>query len=76
MIKKEIYIDKNTNEKLTKETYDDGDVFYNNIKTLWHRLDGPAIEYSDGTKEWYIDGKQYTELKFNIQVRKMKLENI
>ncbi len=22
-----------------------------------HRLDGPAIEYSDGTKEWYREGK-------------------
>jgi len=22
-----------------------------------HRLDGPAIEYSDGDKEWYIEGK-------------------
>ena len=23
----------------------------------WHRLDGPAIEYADGRKEWWIDGK-------------------
>jgi hypothetical protein len=22
-----------------------------------HRLDGPAVEWSDGTKQWYINGK-------------------
>lgn len=27
----------------------------------WHRLDGPAIEYPSGTKEWYIDGEYLTE---------------
>jgi hypothetical protein len=30
-----------------------------------HCLNGPAIEMSDGTKEWWIDGKQYTEEEFN-----------
>ena len=24
-----------------------------------HRTDGPAVEYADGTKAWYIDGKQH-----------------
>ena len=24
-----------------------------------HRLDGPAIEHSNGNKEWYINGDQY-----------------
>ena len=23
----------------------------------FHRLDGPACEYSSGTKEWWVDGK-------------------
>jgi hypothetical protein len=23
-----------------------------------HRLDGPAIEYLDGTKDWWIEGKR------------------
>jgi hypothetical protein len=22
-----------------------------------HRIDGPASEYSDGTKEWWINGR-------------------
>jgi hypothetical protein len=38
---------------------------YNKIKS-WHtngkrhRTDGPAIEYADGTKHWYIDGIEYS----------------
>ena len=30
-----------------------GDVFYFNAKGKLHRLDGPAVEYSYGTKEWW-----------------------
>lgn len=32
-----------------------------------HRLDGPAIEYvdADGYKEWWVDGKRFTEQEFN-----------
>ena len=26
---------------------------------LLHRLDGPATEWLDGTKEWYVDGKRH-----------------
>jgi len=25
--------------------------------TMHHRLDGPAIEWADGDKEWFVDGK-------------------
>jgi len=28
-----------------------------NDKDEYHRLDGPAIEWANGTKEWYVDGK-------------------
>ena len=31
-----------------------------------HRLDGPAIEWSDGTKEYLVNDQQYTELEFNF----------
>jgi len=27
----------------------------------WHREDGPAIEYVDGTKMWYVNGKLHRE---------------
>jgi len=26
-----------------------------------HRDDGPAVEYSNGRKEWWIDGKRHRE---------------
>jgi len=42
--------------------YKDGSVldFYDNSKML-HRVDGPAIEYADGRKDWFIDGKRHRE---------------
>jgi len=27
--------------------------------TIYHRLDGPAVEYADGTKVWWVDGKRH-----------------
>jgi hypothetical protein len=42
--------------------------YYNNANQL-HREDGPAIEYSDGDKDWYINGEELTEAMF-IQVTK------
>ena len=30
-----------------------------------HRTDGPAIEYADGQKRWYINGVELTESQFN-----------
>lgn len=32
--------------------------YYNNVGAH-HRLDGPAIEYSDGDKYWYINNKRH-----------------
>lgn len=30
-------------------------------KNILHRLDGPAIEYDDGIKVWYVNGKRHRE---------------
>ena len=30
-------------------------------KGYFHRLDGPAIEYKDGGKEWWVNGKCHKE---------------
>lgn len=38
--------------------------YYNEAGQL-HRLDGPAIEWSNGIKLWYIEGKGYFEQEFN-----------
>ena len=47
MIEQFIHIDEN------------GDKFYYKDRTLntLHRVDGPACEWSDGTKYWFVDGK-------------------
>ena len=36
-----------------------GDVIYYNDKHQVSRLDGPAKEYSNGTKYWYVNGKRH-----------------
>jgi hypothetical protein len=38
-----------------------GDKFYFKDKemTVFHRLDGPAVEWSIGYKEWWVDGKRH-----------------
>ena len=38
------------------EVYDTHTVWYN-LEGKYHRIDGPAIEYADGYKEWWINGK-------------------
>jgi hypothetical protein len=30
---------------------------YKNAKKQLHRLDGPAVEWADGNKKWYCNGK-------------------
>jgi len=44
-----IYIDK------------DGDKFYYKDRgmTIYHRLDGPAVEGANGYKAWYVDNKRH-----------------
>ena len=32
-----------------------------------HREDGPACEWADGTKWWYLNDKPLTEAKFNAR---------
>jgi hypothetical protein len=34
---------------------------YRNEQGQLHRTDGPAIEWNDGSKEWYINGKRHRE---------------
>src|SRR5690606_6887315 len=35
-----------------------------------HREDGPAIEYTNGDKRWYIEEKELTEEEFNARPKK------
>jgi hypothetical protein len=41
------------NEFGTKRYYKDKEM------TIFHREDGPAIEYTDGYKGWYLNGKRH-----------------
>lgn len=34
---------------------------WKNLNGLYHRVDGPALEYSDGFKAWYINGQRHRE---------------
>ena len=37
-----------------------GAVCWYDLKTdLLHRVDGPAVEFSNGTKSWFINGKRH-----------------
>jgi hypothetical protein len=40
-----------------------GSKYYHKDKemTIFHREDGPALEYTDGTKAWYLNGKLHRE---------------
>lgn len=33
--------------------------FWYNEKNYLHRLDGPAVEYADGSKDWWVEGKRH-----------------
>ena len=37
--------------------YKDGTKIWYNEKGQYHHKDGPAAEYTNGHKEWYINGK-------------------
>jgi hypothetical protein len=50
-----------------------GDKYYyaDKAMTIRHREDGPALEYADGDKAWYVDGKCFiTEEEFNRRTAK------
>lgn len=53
-------------EEYQVTVYNSSDVeWYQNGKL--HRTDGPAVEDSDGSKEWYLEGKELTEQEFKTQ---------
>jgi len=53
---------------------------YTNGSKFWykegkyHRIDGPACEYSIGYKEWYLNDKEYTEADFKKEISKSPCE--
>jgi hypothetical protein len=44
--------------KTYKVTVDhEGTIYWYNEKDHLHREDGPAVEFTDGSKHWYVNGK-------------------
>jgi hypothetical protein len=41
---------------------------------MLHREDGPAIEYPNGNKGWFINGLKYTEQNHKYKMRSIKLK--
>ena len=39
----------------------DGNKFWRNSQGLLHREDGPAVEWHDGNKSWFINGQYHRE---------------
>ena len=52
------------NEFGTKRYYKD------KAMTILHREDGPAVEYADGDKSWYLNGENLTEEEFKKKTAK------
>ena len=46
---------------MRKEINEHGAIFYYNENNKYHREDGPAIEWSDGTKFWFKNGLYHRE---------------
>ena len=46
------------------------------LEGMWHKEDGPAIEYANGDKQYYLNEKHYTEETWRKEVRRRKLEKI
>lgn len=56
------------------EIDEDGNKFYLSDKemTILHRENGPAIEWDDGDKEWYLNDIKYSEEDFNEKIKNSK----
>jgi hypothetical protein len=40
----------------------------------FHKEDGPALEYKDGAKFWYLNDIPYTEQEYKYKTRSSKLK--
>jgi len=54
---------------VTVDSY--GTQIWKNENGYFHREDGPAVIYPDGTQYWYINGKHLTEKQFNDRKQSM-----
>jgi hypothetical protein len=43
------------------------------LNEQWHRTDGPAIIWSDGSRAWWLHGQPFTEANWRQQVEAKQL---
>ena len=58
---------------ISKKVDEHGTIRYRNELGQLHREDGPAIEYAEGYKFWFINGKEHTKQEFNDFLLKKRL---
>lgn len=49
------------NDNVTRIIDGDGSTFYRNEHNMFHCEDGPAIQYFDGSLEWWVNGVPHRE---------------
>jgi len=47
-----------------------------NIQGQRHREDGPAIEYANGSRFWYLNGKAISEKEFYLKPKTYEGEEV
>ena len=51
-------------------------VEYYNDQGKLHREDGPAVEYSRGSKEYFLSGIKYEKDQYENEIIKIKLKRL
>jgi hypothetical protein len=58
-------------EEIIKREFNDGSVSYM-LGDDFHREDGPAVTFSDGSIGWYLHGKNYVFSRYLEKLKKTK----
>ncbi len=53
-----------------------GNIFWKNSRGELHREDGPAIEWNDGDKGWFLGDMWYSEEEWKREIVKMNLAKL
>ena len=59
----------------TVKVYDSGTRFWY-VNDLLHREDGPAIEWSNGDRSWYLHGNKVTEQEVMKPAKELTVADI
>jgi hypothetical protein len=71
-MKKDIYITIYTKEQGKLEfTYEEWLDFDINL-IIFHRIDGPAVEFGEEWGRWYIDNKEISKKDFDTVIQEVK----